>query len=186
MPKGLDYALWQGPAPHRPFRSNYLHYNWHWFWHWGNGELGNNGVHYVDICRWGLGVDYPTRVVSSGGRYRYDDDPPQGKPRTLKRSLPCIKETNLGGATCEQCTYPTPEEVAAEEAEVAGRLERIGKARAAIVEHLGPWKRGTPAAGGKITCPNCGAAAALAFSRAGVNGHIHARCATPKCCSWME
>lgn len=73
-PEGLDYALWEGPAPHRPFRTNYLHYNWHWFWHWGNGELGNNGVHYVDVCRWGLGVDYPTRVTSSGGRYRYDDD----------------------------------------------------------------------------------------------------------------
>ncbi len=73
-PKDLDYALWQGPAPAKPFRSNYLHYNWHWFWHWGNGELGNNGIHMIDLCRWGLGVDYPTRVVSSGGRYRYEDD----------------------------------------------------------------------------------------------------------------
>src|SRR5438477_145749 len=74
LPKGLDYELWQGPAPHRPFHNNYLHYNWHWFWHWGNGELGNNGVHSLDICRWGLGVDYPVHVTSSGGRYRYEDD----------------------------------------------------------------------------------------------------------------
>lgn len=73
-PKDLDYTLWQGPAPAKPFHDNYLHYNWHWFWHWGNGELGNNGVHMIDLCRWGLGVDYPTRVVSSGGRYRYEDD----------------------------------------------------------------------------------------------------------------
>ncbi len=74
VPKGLDYDLWQGPAPRRPFRSNYLHYNWHWFWNWGNGELGNNGVHMLDLCRWGLGVDYPVHVTSAGGHYRYRDD----------------------------------------------------------------------------------------------------------------
>ena len=73
-PADLDYALWQGPAPHRPFHSNYLHYNWHWFWNWGNGELGNNGVHFLDLCRWGLGVDFPTAVTSTGGRLRYSDD----------------------------------------------------------------------------------------------------------------
>ncbi|MCE9531189.1 MAG: Gfo/Idh/MocA family oxidoreductase [Planctomycetes bacterium] len=74
VPKGLDYALWQGPAPAKPFQDNYLHYNWHWFWHWGNGELGNNGVHMIDLCRWALAADYPNRVTSTGGRYRYDDD----------------------------------------------------------------------------------------------------------------
>jgi predicted dehydrogenase len=74
VPDGLDYDMWQGPAPRKPFHSNYLHYNWHWFWHWGNGELGNNGIHMIDLCRWGLGVDYPIRVTSTGGRYRFDDD----------------------------------------------------------------------------------------------------------------
>lgn len=73
-PNGLDWDLWQGPAPRRPFRTSYLHYNWHWFWHWGNGELGNNGIHMLDLCRWGLGVDYPIHVTSSGGRYRFRDD----------------------------------------------------------------------------------------------------------------
>jgi len=74
VPEWLDYSLWQGPAPERPFKDNYLHYFWHNFWHWGTGELGNNGVHALDMCRWGLGVDYPTRVISGGGKYRYDDD----------------------------------------------------------------------------------------------------------------
>ncbi|MEY2409335.1 MAG: hypothetical protein QOF48_2005 [Verrucomicrobiota bacterium] len=74
VPDWLDWELWQGPAPDRPFHSNYVHYNWHWFWHWGTGELGNNGIHSLDICRWGLGVDYPVRVSSGGGKYRHDDD----------------------------------------------------------------------------------------------------------------
>ncbi len=73
-PSTLDYDLWQGPAPKKAFRENVVPYNWHWFWHWGNGELGNNGIHVLDLCRWGLQVDYPTRTVSSGGRYAYDDD----------------------------------------------------------------------------------------------------------------
>jgi len=74
VPAWLDYKLWQGPAPDVPFRDNVLHYNWHWFWHWGTGEMGNNGIHALDLCRWGLGVDYPTRISAGGGKYRYDDD----------------------------------------------------------------------------------------------------------------
>lgn len=74
VPEWLDYTLWQGPAPERPFQDNLLHYNWHWFWHWGNGELGNNAVHSVDVARWGLGVDTPRTVNFGGGRYLFDDD----------------------------------------------------------------------------------------------------------------
>jgi len=73
-PPNVDYELWQGPAPRQPFTSNRLHYNWHWVWHYGNGELGNNGIHSIDLSRLGLQVDYPVRVVSSGGRYVFDDD----------------------------------------------------------------------------------------------------------------
>jgi predicted dehydrogenase len=74
VPSWLDYDLWQGPAPRTAFRDNVIHYNWHWFWHWGTGEALNNGTHMLDLMRWGLQVEYPTKVTSSGGRYRYKDD----------------------------------------------------------------------------------------------------------------
>src|SRR3954453_5338039 len=70
----LDYNLWQGPATEQPYRENVIPYNWHLFWHWGNSEVGNNGVHTIDICRWALDVDYPAKVTASGSKLRYDDD----------------------------------------------------------------------------------------------------------------
>lgn len=74
VPSWLNYDLWQGPAPRRAYKDNVIHYNWHWFWHWGTGEALNNGTHMLDLMRWGLQVEYPTKVSSSGGRYRYQDD----------------------------------------------------------------------------------------------------------------
>ena len=74
VPSNLDYDLWQGPADRTPYRDNVIHYNWHWFRRWGTGEICNNGTHEIDIARLALGVDYPTSVVSAGGRYHFEDD----------------------------------------------------------------------------------------------------------------
>lgn len=73
-PATLDYSLWQGPSPETPYRDNVIHYHWHWFWHWGTGELGNNGIHALDVCRWGMGVEYPRQVVCAGGKFHFQDD----------------------------------------------------------------------------------------------------------------
>jgi predicted dehydrogenase len=81
IPDWLDWDLWQGPAPRRTYRDNVLHYHWHWNWHWGNGELGNNGIHGLDVARWGMNVKYPLRVTAGGGKYRHRDD--QDTPDTM-------------------------------------------------------------------------------------------------------
>jgi len=74
VPDWLNWDLWQGPAPRKDYRDNIVHYNWHWFWHWGTGEALNNGTHMIDLLRWGFEVDFPMKVSSNGGRYRYKDD----------------------------------------------------------------------------------------------------------------
>ena len=91
VPAGVDYDMWTGPAPLRPFTKNRFHYNWHWFWDTGNGDLGNQGIHEVDIARWGLGVTHPTKVTAIGGKFMFDDD--QETPNTISASY----EFNVGG-----------------------------------------------------------------------------------------
>ena len=81
VPPGVDYNTWLGPAPMRPFNPNRFHYNWHWFWDTGNGDIGNQGVHEMDIARWGLNKKaLPPVVVSDGGKFIYNDD--QETPNT--------------------------------------------------------------------------------------------------------
>ncbi|MCA9039035.1 MAG: Gfo/Idh/MocA family oxidoreductase [Planctomycetaceae bacterium] len=100
VPENLDYELWQGPAPRTPYVDNRIHYNWHWLWHWGNGELGNNGVHSIDLCRWGLGVDYPIKVTSSGGRYAFQDDQQTPDTHTVAFEFPDRKMITWEGRSC--------------------------------------------------------------------------------------
>jgi predicted dehydrogenase len=74
-PEGVDYDIWLGPAPVRPFNPNRFHYNWHWNWDYGNGDLGNQGIHQMDVCRWALNKSvHPQSVLGLGGRFGYEDD----------------------------------------------------------------------------------------------------------------
>jgi len=81
VPAGVNYDLWTGPAPMKPFTKNRFHYNWHWIWDTGNGDLGNQGIHEIDLARWGLGVTLPVKVSAVGGHFLFDDD--QQTPNTL-------------------------------------------------------------------------------------------------------
>jgi len=74
VPAGVHYDLWTGPAPLKPFTRNRFHYNWHWIWDTGNGDLGNQGIHELDLARWGLGVGLPTKITAAGGHFLFDDD----------------------------------------------------------------------------------------------------------------
>ena len=91
VPAGVHYDLWTGPAPLKPFTRNRFHYNWHWIWDTGNGDLGNQGVHEVDLARWGLGVKLPNKVSALGGHFMFDDD--QETPNTLN----CAFEFHYAG-----------------------------------------------------------------------------------------
>lgn len=95
VPKGVDYSLWLGPAAETPFTKNRFHYNWHWFWDLGTGEIGNNGIHGLDVARNVLGVDDPVRISCAGGKYCYDDD--QQTPDTQIATFDFA--TGPGGAT---------------------------------------------------------------------------------------
>jgi predicted dehydrogenase len=97
-PREVDFDLWLGPAPQQAYHDNLVHYNWHWFWDFGNGDIGNQGVHQMDIARWlihgrdGHGVTYPSTVLSVGGRFGYKD---QGQTANTQVSIMDFGETLL-------------------------------------------------------------------------------------------
>ena len=100
VPEWLNYDLWQGPAPRRPFVDNLVHYNWHWRWHWGTGEALNNGTHEVDVCRWAMDLHWPTRVSSNGGRYQFQDDWETPDTQTIAWDFAEGKTMSWEGRSC--------------------------------------------------------------------------------------
>ncbi|MFA6244654.1 MAG: Gfo/Idh/MocA family oxidoreductase [Candidatus Hydrogenedentales bacterium] len=85
VPAGVDYDRWLGPAPVHEFNPNRFHYNWHWMWDYGNGDIGNQGVHQMDVARWGLGVGLPSKVSGMGHMFLWDDD--KEVPNTITTSF---------------------------------------------------------------------------------------------------
>lgn len=86
-PPSLDWNIWVGPAPMQDFHRNLVHYNWHWFWDFGNGDIGNQGVHEMDVARWAIkDGTLPTKVWTLGGRF-LPDGPDQGQTPNMELSV---------------------------------------------------------------------------------------------------
>ncbi len=112
VPAGVDYDLWTGPAPAHPFTRNRFHYNWHWFWETGNGDIGNQGIHQLDIARWGLGVGFPNKISAIGGHFVNDDD--QTTPNTLN----CAFQFDLAGGKRRMIEFEVRHGITNREAEI--------------------------------------------------------------------
>jgi predicted dehydrogenase len=97
-PAEVDFDIWLGPAPKQPYHANLVHYNWHWFWDFGNGDIGNQGVHEMDIARWlipatrSTSATYPRSVISVGGRFGYRD---QGQTANTQIAVMDYGDTQL-------------------------------------------------------------------------------------------
>src|SRR5439155_1103053 len=84
-PRDLAFDLWLGPATLQPYHGNLVHYNWHWFWDFGNGDIGNQGVHEIDVARWAIkDATLPSKVWSLGGRFGFED---QGQTPNMQMSV---------------------------------------------------------------------------------------------------
>jgi predicted dehydrogenase len=112
IPPGLDYNLWQGPAPEHVFTKNRFLYNWHWFWWYGNGDIGNQGIHQVDAARWGLGLKFPNKISAIGGHFMFYDD--QQTPNTLN----CAFEYDIPNAKPKMLEFEVRHWITNHEAEI--------------------------------------------------------------------
>ncbi|MFC1762953.1 Gfo/Idh/MocA family protein [Planctomycetota bacterium] len=101
-PSELNFDLWQGPAPRTQYRDNIHPYNWHWFWNWGTGEALNNGTHELDVARWALGEEYPSKVISMGARYHFpgQDDWQAPDTQTIAIEFASGKMITWEGLSC--------------------------------------------------------------------------------------
>lgn len=139
VPAGLDYNLWTGPAPQHAFTRNRFLYNWHWFWWYGNGDLGNQGVHQIDIARWGLGVGFPNKASGIGGHFMFKDD--QETPNTLN----CAFEYDMADGSRRMLEFEVRHWITNHEAGIGARVARHAS---------GPHPKLGPSAGTNNTVGN--------------------------------
>ncbi len=145
VPAGVNYDLWTGPAPLKPFTRNRFHYNWHWIWDTGNGDLGNQGVHQVDVARWVLGAKFPNKISAVGGHFMFDDD--QETPNTLN----CSYEFDLPDGKRKMLVFEVRHWISNHEAGIgAGAERKLPKSAQAA----GKQPRLGPEAGGQNTIGN--------------------------------
>jgi predicted dehydrogenase len=134
VPQGLDYNLWQGPAPEHVFTKNRFLYNWHWFWMYGNGDIGNQGIHQIDAARWGLGLNFPNKISAIGGHFMFDDD--QQTPNTLN----CVFEYHIPDVKPKMLEFEVRHWMTNDEAEIGTpALGTPLPKRAANAPKLGPF-----------------------------------------------
>lgn len=136
VPAGVDYDLWTGPAPYLPFTRNHFHYNWHWFWNYGNGDLGNEGVHELDIARWGLGVGFPNKISAVGGHFMFDDD--QQTPNTLN----CAFQYDLPNGKRKMLEFEVRHWISNHEAGIGTRFDTSIRLDETVKGGVGPVEGG--------------------------------------------
>jgi predicted dehydrogenase len=122
VPAGVNYDLWTGPAPLKPFTKNRFHYNWHWNWDTGNGDFGNQGVHELDVARWGLGVKFPNRISAIGAHVMFDDD--QQTPNVLNVAY----EFNMPDGKKRLLEFEVRHWMTNREADIKGPQKTVGNA----------------------------------------------------------
>lgn len=132
VPAGVHYDLWTGPAPLHAFTRNRFHYNWHWFWWYGNGDLGNQGVHQIDIARWGLGVRFPNKISAIGGHFMFKDD--QETPNTLN----CAYEFDMPDGSRRMLEFEVRHWITNHEAEIGATAAVHHHESAGAHPRLGP------------------------------------------------